>query len=48
MVDLSGRVIATGEGMNTENVNIEKASSGIYQLTVTSISGQTSLKVIKQ
>jgi hypothetical protein len=47
-VDLSGRVIATGEGMNTEKVNIEKAFAGIYQLTVTSTTGQTSLKVIKQ
>jgi hypothetical protein len=47
-VDLSGRVIATGAGMNAENVNIEKASAGIYQMTVTSVTGQTSLKVIKQ
>jgi uncharacterized repeat protein (TIGR01451 family) len=48
LVDLSGRVIATGEGMNAEKVNIEKASAGIYQMTVTSTTGQTSLKVIKQ
>ena len=48
LVDLSGRVIAAGEGMNTEKVDFDKASAGIYQLTVTSTTGQTSLKVIKQ
>jgi uncharacterized repeat protein (TIGR01451 family) len=48
LLDLSGRVIATGEGMNAEKVNIDKASAGIYQMTVTSTTGQTSLKVIKQ
>jgi hypothetical protein len=34
--------------MNTEKVNIANAASGIYQLTVTSTAGQSSLKVIKQ
>jgi hypothetical protein len=48
MVDLSGRVIASGEGINTEKVEFNKASAGIYQLNVTSTTGQTSLKVIKQ
>jgi uncharacterized repeat protein (TIGR01451 family) len=48
LVDLSGRVIASGAGMNTEKVDFEKASAGIYQLNVTSTTGQTSLKVIKQ
>lgn len=48
LVDLSGRTIASGEGMNTEQVNIENAAAGIYQLTVSSATGQSSLKVIKQ
>jgi uncharacterized repeat protein (TIGR01451 family) len=48
LVDLSGRVIATGKGTNKEKVNIDQASAGIYQMTVTSTTGQTSLKVIKQ
>jgi uncharacterized repeat protein (TIGR01451 family) len=48
LVDISGRLIATGEGMNTEKVNIEKASAGIYQLNVRSNQGNSSRKVIKQ
>lgn len=48
LVDLSGRTVAHGEGMNSEKVNIANAASGIYQLTVTSTAGQSSLKVIKQ
>jgi uncharacterized repeat protein (TIGR01451 family) len=48
LVDISGRLIATGEGMNTEKVNIEKASAGIYQLNVQTNKGNSSLKVMKQ
>jgi uncharacterized repeat protein (TIGR01451 family) len=48
LVDLSGRVIAAGEGMNTEKVDFDKASAGIYQLNVQSNQVNSSLKVIKQ
>jgi uncharacterized repeat protein (TIGR01451 family) len=48
LVDLSGRVIAAGEGMNTEKFDFDNASAGIYQLNVQSNQVNSSLKVIKQ
>ena len=48
LVDLSGRIISSGTGTDSENISISNAAVGIYQLNVQTKQGNSSLKVMKQ
>lgn len=47
LMDAAGRVLSTGEGLNTQGIDLRLMAAGTYLIKIETISGTTTKKIIK-